>query len=60
MKKKVLVEEVIMAFQKLLPKKRKNICDIVFAETGKDPNFKYDKHVFENFEVKYEGVSQAR
>lgn len=51
MKRKVLIEEIIMIYRKLVPKKKKGICESIF-----DPNFKYDsKELFDNYGIKYYG-----
>ena len=54
MKHKVLIEEIIMAYRKLVPKKKKGICETIFA-----PDYQYDKNLFESFEVKYERMCPA-
>lgn len=56
MKHKVLIEEVIMAFRKLMPKKKKGLCETIF-----DPDFKYDsKELFESYGIRYEKMCPAR
>lgn len=58
MKHKVLIEEVIMAYRKLMPKKKKGICETIFEATRNGE--KFDASIFENFEVKYERMCPAR
>lgn len=56
MKHKVLIEEVIMAYRKLVPKKKKGICETIF-----DPNFKYEKsELLESYGIHYEKMCPAR
>ncbi len=49
MRHKVLIEEIVLAYRKLVPKKKKGLCESIF-----DPNFKYDsKELFESYGIKY-------
>lgn len=55
MKQKVLIEEVIMAFRKLVPKK-KGICETIF-----DPDYKYEKsELLESYGIRYESRCPAK
>lgn len=49
MKHKVLIEEVILAYRKLVPKKKKGLCETIFS-----PDFKNDsKELFESYGIRY-------